>query len=90
MSNECRVLPFSKDCGSNNSTKKRQRKIQRGETSSAPNTHLTRHKLPLIELCEGPTRSQVLLRSIETMRHLDIQQLQIAEVLINAIARGRL
>lgn len=85
-----KVIDASTRFGCANSTQKPQRKIQRAATSSEPSTHSQPHKLPLIALCEGPTRSQVLLRTIDTLHQLDAEQIQIAEIVIDAIARGRL
>src|SRR5262245_46281536 len=84
------VLQFSNRCDWNASTQKPTLKIRRAETSSAPSTRSNKPKLPLIALCEGPTRNQVLLRTMQTLQTLDVEQIQIAEIVIEAIARGRL
>ena len=87
-----RVIMFRALNGSglNNSTRKRQQKIQPAATFSARNMRSKPHTLPSIAPCDGPTRTQVLLRMNDTMQRLDIEQLQVAEIVINAIARGKL
>lgn len=84
-----RVIPFLNE-PSSNSTAKHQPKKHSAETSSARSTRSQGPRLPLIELCEGPTRSQVLLRAIDRLHRLDTEQIQIAEIVIAAIARGQL
>lgn len=75
-----KVLPFSKKYFAL-STPKSQRK-KRGEATSS------RPSLPLLELCEGPTRSQVLLRCVDRLHRLDAEQIQVVEIIIAAIGRG--
>jgi len=60
-----------------------QRKIRGEATSLKPS-------LPLIELCDAPTPERVLNRAIARLRALDAEQIVIAEIVISAIARGRL
>ncbi len=76
--------------GSSNSTQKRQRKIQRVATFSARNTHLRLPTPHSIAHYVEPTRNLILARMTDTMQRLDIEQLQVAEIVINAIARGKL
>lgn len=77
------VLNFSNGNVFNASTLRRRPKTQSRATSLRPS-------LPLIELCDGPTRSQVLLRTIDQLQRFDIEQLQVTELIIGAIARGQL
>jgi hypothetical protein len=79
-STDRKVIPFSREFSSRSTVKTLPR--TRGEVMSL------KRSLPLLELCEGPTRSQVLHRAIETLQRLDSEQIQIVQMLMATIARG--
>ena len=82
------VFPRSSESSWATSIETPQPKTRRAETSSAPSMRSPQPRLPLIALCDEPTKSQVLRRAIDTLSRLDTDQIQIVEIVIAAIARG--
>ena len=83
---ERKVIPFSRTC-SLDEIRKRPLKIHGAETSSAHRTRSPKPPLPLIALCDERPLPESLLRRL---RRLDAEQLQIIELIADAIARGAL
>lgn len=83
-------FPSSNDWSSATSTERRRQTRQSKGTSSGRSTPSPAPRLPLIALCDEPLRSRVLRRAIERLEQLDTDQIQIAEIVIAAIARGQL
>lgn len=77
-----KVVPFSNaNCGAfEHSTTKPPQTTRGAETFSKPS-------LPLLELCDGPTRATVLQRAIDQLHTLDAEQIQVVEIVIAAICR---
>lgn len=76
-----KVVPFSSGSFIS-STAKRPLKIHGAEMSSRPS-------LPLIELCDAPTRTTVLQRVIARLHDLDVEQMQVVEIVIAAMGRSK-
>ncbi len=86
------VIPFTTSTKkrSGHSTQKPRPTTRSKATSSVRSTPSLERKLPLIALCEEPMRSRVLRRAVARLEALDTEQIQIAEIVIAALCRGRL
>lgn len=83
---EKKVLQFSRTC-SLGEIRKRPLKIHGKAMSSAHRTRSAKPPPPLIALSEEKPLPDSLLRRL---RRLDVEQLQIVELIADAIARGAL
>ncbi len=81
-----KVIPFCRR-SSIDSIRKLPLKIHGAETSSVPRTRSGKRQPPLIALFEETPLPESLLRRL---RKLDAEQLQIMELIADAIARGAL